>query len=309
MSQNTTPTSIPVDQEFESRIAKASEVMGLAPSEVEKILASPGFELTKDDPNVIELLSSDEFVPFGDLRRLFCDDNQVPVPKLRMAMGFLRGKKTQDKKSDSVTSLQKEYGIEMTLDDLPLEALLQQYDPNFPNRIHQILISRLGSDSNCIAFKPSTTEVAVAETIGYISDLQQGYPASEAVEVEGEMVRLYPVGKSPNNVVDEDPMYFGRPLKRGRSTANHVNWNDVSLEVRQFIRLLLEEKFIDSNTPRRNVIDLIREGIGNLKQVYPEVALLYREREENDDLPKLRVSLSSASTQKQDPFSMGNRKY
>jgi hypothetical protein len=189
---------------------------------------------------------------------------------------------------------------------------LPLYKPAKSNRISHALEKRYGKYGKFIAFRPSSTEVATEETIDYITDLEQGFEPEDSIMVDGELVRLYGVGEVPNNIVDEDPLFPGYPLKRDRSTVNRINWKGVSQEVRQFMRLLVEEGEVDPDkrSERRVIMDLLSAGFNQLKETYPETFMTYREKKELDDLPKLRLPVGSTSGKVQDPFSVrSNRRY
>lgn len=300
---------------WENRIEQSAKYLGLPKEKVEQILATPGFEITKDQ-NGLEMLSDENVTPFGDLRKLFCEDNGVAVPKLRMAIKFLRGP-SQERKSATETvdpdilELQRRYGvsIKFKLDDLGAEELIPLYNPNKNNRIAEALKKRYGTKA-IIAFKPDSDVVAVDETINYIVDLEQGYDEEESIDVDGELVRLYPIGVVPNKMVDEDPLFAGQPLKRNRSTVNRLNWIGVSKEVRQFFRILIDRGEIKADD-RLNLGNLMVKRLEDLKNIFPEAYMQYKERMKKDELPKLQISLqeaTTASTRKNNPFGV-NRSY
>jgi len=315
---------------WDTRIKEAAKVMGLTQEKVEEILAGPEFGITRDDSTAMEILSSDEYLPFGDFFRLFCDQSKVPIPKLRMAVGYLRGKRTPSKSTiakvdselndlhEELNELNSRYGIKVRLEDLGIEELLPLYNPRKSSRIHKALQSRYGKYGQFIAYRPSTTDIAIIETINYINDLEQGYPAQATIMVDGELVRLYGIGEIPNNEVDEDPLFIGYALKRDRSVVNYLNWSNVSREVRQFVRILVEEGDINPNskTEKKHIVELIGKTLEDLKEIFPESYLVYREKKETDDLPKLHVAIGGSSHgKKQDPFGIpvrngvNNRRY
>lgn len=292
---------------WENRIEQAAKVMGLSSSEVEAILATKGFEITKE-PCGLQMLSDEEVIPFGDLRKLFCENNEVAVPKLRMAIRFLRGPKDSPKTTEIDTdmiALQSKYGIRSRMEDLGMEELLPYYKPNKKNRIYETLLKKFGTKP-VIAFKPDSTEIAVNETLDYIADIENGLPEEEAIDVDGELVKLYPVGKIPNQVVDEDPLFEGQPLKRGRSMINRFNWSSVKTEVRQLFRILVDRDDIEPND-RVNIAQLIKKSVSELKDLFPEAYMQYKELKAKGDLPKLVLSLDEAATKRNDPFGINKR--
>jgi hypothetical protein len=306
MSSTTVSPTIP--DTWENRIEQAANVMGLTPERVEQILATKGYEITKE-PCGLQMLSDEEVTPFGDLRKLFCEENDVAVPKLRMAIRFLRGPKDSPKTTEidtEMVALQSKYGFRMRMEDLGIEELLPYYKPTKKNRIYETLVKKFGSKP-VIAFKPDSTEVAIEETCNYIADIENGLPEEESIEVDGELVKLYSVGKIPNQVVDEDPLFEGQPLKRGRSVVNRFNWTNVELEVRQFFRILVDRNDVNSND-RINLTKLIYNSLKELKELFPEAYQQYKELKAKGDLPKLVLSLDESTAKRNDPFSI-NRRY
>jgi len=308
-STSVTPTPVTVGPDtWENRIDQAANVMGIPKENVEHILATKGYEITKE-PCGLQMLSDEEVTPFGDLRKLFCETNDIAVPKLRMAIRFLRGPKDSPKTNEidtEMVALQSKYGFRMRMEDLGTEELLPYYKPSKKNRIYETLVKKFG-DRAVIAFKPDTTEVAINETLDYIADTENGLPEEETIEVDGELVRLYAVGKIPNQMVDEDPLFEGQPLKRGRSIVNRFNWSTVKTEVRQMFRTLVIRDEIDPND-RVNISQLIKKSLTELKELFPEAYMQYKELKAKGDLPKLVLSLDQAATKRNDPFSI-NRKY
>lgn len=301
-----------------TRIEQFAKIVGLELTEVEAAMAEKPFELTKDTPYVMEMLSDNEVTPFGDIRKMFCDDRDVSLPKLRLGVKYLRGPK--DKREEATTNidpdimdLQTKYGIKTRLSDLGAEELIPLYNPTKSNRITQTLKDMFGSQK-VIAFKPDSTVIAVEETVNYIVDINNGLPEEEeAIDVDGELVRLYPIGKLPNQTVEEDPLFVGQPLKRGRSVVNRVNWTEFDQQARQFARILVDEEEIDPDDRLhiRQLLADLRSGINTRKEQYPETYMIFKELQMKDGLPKLILSMDEASTSKvNDPFGIkSNRRY
>ena len=304
-----------VPDSWENRIEQFAKIVGLSTEEVEKALAEKPFELTKDTPYVLEMFSDDSITPFGDFRKIFCDDIRVvSLPKLRLGIKYLRGSK--EKRDEATTqvdpdlmSLQTKYGIKTRFADLGPEELIPYYKPTKQNRISKAL-KDMFNDRKVIAFKPDSKKVAVEETINYITDVNDGLPEEDAIEVDGELVRLYAIGQVPNKVIEEDPLFEGQPLKRGRSVVNRVNWSTISKEKRQFVRILVNEDEINPNDRmhvRQLVQDLTRT-MDSIKGLYPESYMLFKELQKQDDLPKLQLSLDEVNGKTNNPFAIGRNR-
>lgn len=305
-----------IPDSWESRIDQFAKIIGLSVEEVNAAFAEKPFELTRDTLYVLEMLSDDSVTPFGDIRKLFCDERGVSLPKLRLAVKYLRGDK--EKRETATTQvdpdlydLQTKYGIKTRFEDLGPEELIPNYNPQKDNRITKAL-KKIFGDKNVVAFKPDSKQVAVEETVNYIVDINNGLPEENAIEVNGELVRLYPIGKVPDQTVDEDPLFPGEPLKRGRSIINRINWSEFGKTERQFARILVDEEDInpDDKVHVRQLMADLRDGMDRLKVEYPESYMIFKELQKKDGLPKLVLSMDEASGKKNDPFGVNaNRKY
>ena len=309
-TQNTT-----LPNSWEDRIDQFAKIIGLSIEEVEAAFAEKPFELTKETPYVLEMLSDDEVTPFGDIRKMFCDDRNISLPKLRLGIKYLRGPKEvretgTGEVDPDLMELQTKYGIKTRFEDLGAEELLPHYNPQKQNRIFKALKNIFGNKP-VIAFDPDTNRVAVEETVNYIVDLNDGYPEVNAIEVKGELVTLHPIGVMPDRTVEEDPLFKGQPLKRGRSIVNRINWSGIGKEERQFARLLVEEGEFNPNNRMevRQVLTDVQGGIDELKDVYPEVYMKFKQLKKRDELPKLIMALEDVNTRVNNPFGITNRTY
>ena len=115
-------------------------------------------------------------------------------------------------------------------------------------------------------------------------------------DVDGTLVRIYPVGQIPNQLIEEDPLFSGNPLKRGRSIVNRLNWSNIDEGIRQFCRIVVERNDIDlsDRLAVRELLKLAMRGFASLKDVYPEADLEYRERKESNELPNLQLTIQDS---------------
>jgi len=313
---NSNPTSSTISStidSWESRIQAAATFMGLSTKTVENGLKSLGVE---KEPSGLEMLSDESITPFGDIRAVFCENpiyGSIPIAKVRMAMKYLRGPKGSNK-TDTIDpeliALKNKYGIRMKLEDVEPSELLEHYHPEQPNHPITTALKKRFGDKPIIVFKPDTKIVDIEETANYIADLEQGFPEQETIEVNGRLVRTYPVGQVPNQMVEEDPLFEGSPLKRGRSIVNRLNWAEITPDTRKFCRIIVERREIDLNDrfALGELFRLAKNGIEELKKNYLEADLEYRERAHKGDLPKLLMSMEETN-KKQNPFNVNNRKY
>lgn len=304
------------EDSWQTRIENFSKIIGLTIKETTDALAEKPFELTCDTEFVLEMLSDETVVPFGDLRHIFCDKKEISIPKLRLGMKFLRGDKESRQKATSaidpdIYELQSKYGvnIDVKLNDLSPEELIPHYNPKKHNAILKALKLHF-SDKKIIAFYPDSQQVAIEETINYISDLQAGFQEEEFVDVNGEPVPLYAIGSIPHQLIDEDPLFQGSPLKRGRSIHNRLNWTYIDVNIRQFARMLVESNKININDRlQMNALFNANTTLSGLKDMFPEVAMLYSRMKKTNNLPSLKVELDNVCEIKtQNPFEM-NKSY
>lgn len=298
---------------WESRIQLAAQILGLSVQEIEEGLASKEIGI-KNVPFALEMLSDEACFPFGAFAQVFHDQKGCDKGPVRWAYEKLRkpnGQTEKASKMDPETILLKEkYGYKAKLDDVPSEKLLEDYDPEkVQSPIARVLKSRYG-DNAVIVLDPETNQLAIGETLDLMTEVDRGQPIPEQVMVNGVLVRPLAVGEQPKLIVPEDPMFAGHPLKRNRSTVNHVNWEDVPTTARQLSRIIVERGQINPNDRLAvaSFIDLAKNGIDALKGIYPEAYLDFRERAEEGDLPKLVIDLKKAKAQH--PFSVGrNRRF
>lgn len=323
-NQSNHPSS--TSDSWESRIQAAATFMGLTTQQVEEGLIKLGVE---KEPAGLEMLSDDSITPFGDIRSIFCDDTSlgIPIAKVRLAMKYLRGPKNSNK-TDTIdpelVALKTKYGIKTKMEDIAPSELLEYYHPEQTSHPVTIALKKRFDDKKIIVFKPDSKMVDIEATANYIADLEQGYPEQDAVESDGVLVRIYPIGQLPNQMVEEDPLFEGKPLKRGRSMVNRVNWENINMPTRQFCRILVNRDDLDVNdrfhvqelmklASRRqtNVSGDIKTEVVHeeLRNLYPEADLEYRELAQRNELPKLMITIETANNQKQNPFDIKNRNY
>jgi len=308
----TNPETLTSDS-WENRIKNASTFMGLSIKEVEDGLKELGVE---KEPAGLEMLSDEEITPFGDIRKIFCDNplKEIPIAKVRIAMKYLRGPKNSDKTDTldpEMIELKRKYGIKLRLENVDPAELLQHYHPSMVNHPITIALKKRFGSQPIIVFKPDSKQVDIDETANYIADLGQGFPEQETIEVDGTLVRVYPIGQIPNQMIDEDPLFPGQPLKRERSVVNRVNWSNIDEETRKFCRIVVEmdDIDVDDRFAIRELLKLASKGITELRKIYPEADLEYKERKQKDELPKLHLTLEEANGKINNPFGVRNRQH
>jgi hypothetical protein len=291
---------------WEARIDCAAKALGTTVEEVQSRLAKMG--VTKEAG--IEVLDDDEIFKFGDFREEFKD---YPIVTQRRAFACLRSSTKKEKAQtgeglDPRTEQLRALGIKVRINDAPSDVLLSLYLPDRPNDpVTNALKNRFG-DIPIIAFRDDGT-IAKAEVLQYISDIEQDYPKQDTIVVDSKLTKLWPVGVKPDQMVDEDPLFPGQPLRNGYSVVNNRNWTKIGKQARQLCRIIAERGDIDVNN-KEAVLRLLERATPTdptdtypsaLAEAYAEAELEFRERQKKDDLPKLKVALGS-NVKSNNPF-------
>ena len=243
-----------------------------------------------------EDLDSEEVFKFGDFLKKFEDR---PIGQVRKAYGALRGGKKEKEEATSITDERtaqlKALGFKVKLEEAPVSLLLPLYKPDLPSDPVTQALKKRFTDKPVIAFNDDGT-VAVTETLQYVSDLEQSFPARETIMVGGQLAKLWPVGAKPNTLVEEDPLFPGQPLRNGYSIVNNRNWTDIPHVVRQLCRVIVSRGDIDAGN-KEAVLRLLERAQSQQKlaETYPEAMLEFRELKQRDELPKLKVVLGAGS--------------
>lgn len=286
---------------WEDRMAGASTALGYPTAEAFEQDFDSRIGISKSRGGT-QALDDDEVLKFGDFREAF---KEKPIAVLRMAFKSLREGKAaaqaeQPGTGDARTEQLKALGLKVKLEDASPAVLLPLYDPNQPSDPVTTALKKRFGDKPVVAFKEDGT-VALEESLRNISDIEQGFPEVDAIQVDGKLARLWPVGRRPDTVVEEDPLFPGKPLRSGYSTVNNRNWSKITLDMRQLCRIVVERGEINVEN-REAVLRLMeRASDGDLGEAYPEAELEFRERKKKDTLPRLKVELGSL-TKPNNPF-------
>jgi hypothetical protein len=148
----------------------------------------------------------------------------------------------------------------------------------------------------------------VAESFKILQELQKGYADREVVVLDGRPVRPVRIGDKKKEMVDENPIYAGRPL-RPDGTCDQLNrsWEGVSLPVRQIIYLALHDtrELTASHSTAHDLLDkaLSADAEKAFRQRYAKASIRLDELTEEGKAPTLKIALSATSFGKRnDPF-------
>lgn len=304
-------TNTSVSGSLDERLQQAAQILGKTVAQVEKELVRI---LGPKSAEWQDLMESEEYVKFGDLMSAFSDASLDPSPiaMVRKASTVLRGKSEakQDQLSPRMAELKSMFGVKPTLESVDSADLFRTYLTDNPNDPVTTELKRRYGDRAVMAYLPGTKQIAVEETIAYITDLAQGLPEQTSIYVGGDLARLWPIGQAPTEMNEEDPLFQGRPLVRGRSTVNSINWTGVSMETRQLLRIAVARGEFNIHD-RLSMIELVKkareEGFKTIKEMFPESALEFSERKADSTLPGMKVRLNGQKGN--NPFLGKNRSF
>ncbi len=195
--------------------------------------------------------------------------------------------------------------------------LLGRYNPQEEDAVAKRLLD-LSKGQPCIVFADGVVD---AETSGTLLDeIRRGFPPRESIVVGGVPRRIYKVGERPDNLVDENPIYPGRPLRPdGTCDQTNRSWAGVPLSTRQLVRLAVEAGEIKVSIDKaHDILDMVmgtwegEEGATRMSKLmtrFQKAGLRYQELKGTGNLPTLRIPLGGHTDRLQDPFySFGNRR-
>jgi hypothetical protein len=194
---------------------------------------------------------------------------------------------------------------------LPME-LVQAFDPeDYDNPVGKRLKS-LSKGQKFIVYE-SGRNVDVNTTFKILSEIKQGFPGREDVDVNGQVKKVYALGELPDNYADENPIYYNRPL-RPDGTCDQLSrsWEGVDLAIRQFIRVAIDEGELEINHEKaHDVLDsaLQPNALQKLRQRYRKSALVFDELAKTGKLPTLKILLGNVSggSERKNPFQEGKK--
>ena len=291
---------------LEDRVAAIAAVLGKSVEEIWAIL--------RDKDLGINALDDIQYIKEGQVLNAFGADLPKEDPKrpsraqLGKVVSLLYSKNPDlSATKDRLDALAIETGVDLRLGikDLSVEQLVPYFDPTNPSdRISRELKTRFNSIP-VLVFDPGTKNLNVAQTIVAMKRIERGAEPLKIILVNGSLVRPVAVGSTPDQFVDEDPLFPNQPLEEGVSVNNFIDWSKVPMNVRQFCRLLLETGVVNPRDEARiaELVKTIEHGLTALSSVYKSADLNFRERESEGTLPKLRIPQSG--NRKNYPF--GNR--
>ncbi len=183
-------------------------------------------------------------------------------------------------------------------------TLINVYNPRKPGHPATRILKAHYGDKHIIAFRHGTKQVAATEVANYLRELEEGYPEVEFIEVDDLPAKLYPIGVIPDNLVSENPLVIGAALRGDdeKCSVTGREYKEVSLEIRQFMRIGLEVGEIKvMGTDQTYSIDLMNDHIDHahdwnllrFRKRYPRTSIKFEELKTQKRLPLLSVELGT----------------
>ena len=233
------------------------------------------------------------------------EDCGIPRVLARRVAKVLRKKEEQTTKLPSKSAL-RVMGI---LD------LLKLYDPASDNNhlVQKELVSRTDSSTRFIVFNDNNTVDAELSHKLWKVFKDTGLEGPITNVGTGTPRKTYQIGQTPAKTLDENPLIEGRPLIDGCCDKSNINWADVPLFVRQFVRVIIDETGsfgeVSDMQDFFERLDKMSKSSGGWAGVspamssrYPESWVIFEELRDDNKLPSLVIKSGSKSKKSNNPF-------
>jgi hypothetical protein len=181
-------------------------------------------------------------------------------------------------------------------DKMTLLELVQAYDPEESENPVGKRLKNISNGEKFIVFATGRT-VDIDTTVKLLQEVKQGYEGRNNIEVNGEIKEVHAIGALPDNFVEENPLYRGRPLRPdGTCDQTNRSWNGVPMVVRQLIRVAMDKNILKDTSIERvhDIMDMVVEGnaFDKFAKRYPDAAVEFKKLEGIGKLPTLRLILN-----------------
>lgn len=192
----------------------------------------------------------------------------------------------------------------------PLQ-LVCHFDPNEIDNAIGKRLTTLSKGQAFIVFSEGH-KIDVKSTSDLLAEIRQGFPAREIMIINGIPKKVYKIGELPNNEVDENPVFAGRPLRPdGTCDQTNRSWAGISDECCKFVRLVCQTGEMKTNVETAHYfLDMIlatdepfKKLIGRFPKIYPA----YEESKTQGTLPRLKITLGGTQGTANSPFDQGKK--
>lgn len=165
-------------------------------------------------------------------------------------------------------------------DKMSLRELVEAYDPEDSDNPVGKRLGEIAKNEKVVVFTIGRT-VDVDTTLKLLQEVKQGYRGRENIDVNGEIREVHLIGALPDNFVDENPLYRGRPLRPdGTCDQTNRSWNGVPDNVRKLIRVAIDCGALKDISFERvhDIMDMAMDAdaFAKFSKRYPAAALAYK---------------------------------
>ncbi len=225
---------------------------------------------------------------YEDILACMPDAKVKPIVLAKDIAKIFRGREDTAKNEPRPVSAKK-------AEKMTLRELVEAYDPEESENPVGKRLKDISRGEKFIVFATGRT-LDVDTTLKLLEEVKQGYEGRENIEVNGDIKEVHSVGALPDNFVDENPLYRGRPLRPdGTCDQTNRSWNGVTMRVRQFIRVAMDTGDLKDISFERvhDIMDKVMEGdaFPKLAKRYPGAAVEFKKLESVGKLPTLKLVL------------------
>jgi hypothetical protein len=186
-------------------------------------------------------------------------------------------------------------------DRMNYDELFAHYKPEEDDAVSRKLKSLAGNKRTVVFLDPVAHTIDIPASVKLLTELRRGLPELSVWAFDTTPRPIYKIGEVPNNEVDENPIYHGRPLRTGGVCDQLArSWEGVPLALRQLVYLGIKRGIIKINgiDDAHGVLDRCLQGGAeiSLRSRYPAISIAFDERSKENQLPRLKVKLSRTTT-------------
>lgn len=195
------------------------------------------------------------------------------------------------------------------------DDLVRAYDPKRMTGHAANELRRRSGDRPFVVFDESGG-VHRKKTLEILRELLANYPPRDVCQINGVPTRLYRVGETPPELLDEHPLFPGEALYSDGKDQWGIAWGSLKLPVRQLLRYAVQtgELTVQTSDGMHDLFDrVLKEGdesVNHLRSRYQRAWIAFTEATAQSALPRLKIpaSLARMSGRTQDPFHGGGHK-
>lgn len=194
---------------------------------------------------------------------------------------------------------------------MTLKELVNNFNPvEYTSSIGKRLLAE-SKNEPFIVLKPGRTLNSEA-TFQCLEEIKKGFPGRLTFVVDGIPQRVYKIGELPGELVDENPMFIGRPLRPdGTCDQTNRSWNLIAFNLRQFIRIGVNLGEIKTTIDEAHkILDFLVNSnmqLLKLRERYAKVSIEFDRLESIGQLPTLKIPLGQETSNYLPTFPIGKK--